>query len=177
MPLRDQAREIYLGSLHRVAIRPVLRRKLLAVGSHLRVGTAAYDLDNHRHLLIIAVGKAALPMTEGLLETLAQTLKPTHRLEGMVVCPAAPAAPDPRLVYRIGSHPVPDETAGEAATMILNLLHQATEDTLVFFLLSGGASAMIELPLSPALTLTELAAVHRALVHSGLSISRDEYPP
>jgi hydroxypyruvate reductase len=38
------------------------------------------------------------------------------------------------------------------------------------FLVSGGASAMMELPLDPEITLADTIAFHRALVHSGASI-------
>jgi hydroxypyruvate reductase len=44
------------------------------------------------------------------------------------------------------------------------------DDTLCIFLLSGGASAMMELPLDAAISLDDTIAFHRALVHSGASI-------
>ena len=44
-------------------------------------------------------------------------------------------------------------------------------DTLCLFLVSGGASAMMELPLDPAISLADTIAFHRTLVHSGASIA------
>ena len=46
----------------------------------------------------------------------------------------------------------------------------ALDETLCIFLLSGGASAMMELPLDAAISLDDTVAFHRALVHSGASI-------
>jgi hydroxypyruvate reductase len=48
--------------------------------------------------------------------------------------------------------------------------HRAPEDTLCLFLLSGGASAMMELPLDPSISLADTIAFHQALVLSGASI-------
>jgi len=42
--------------------------------------------------------------------------------------------------------------------------------TLVFFLLSGGASALVELPLDPAQTLEDVQKTHQALVTCGAPI-------
>ncbi|HEX3371240.1 MAG TPA: DUF4147 domain-containing protein, partial [Candidatus Acidoferrales bacterium] len=49
-------------------------------------------------------------------------------------------------------------------------LGRATEKTLVFFLLSGGGSALVELPLNPAITLGDFQALNRSLVTCGASI-------
>jgi hydroxypyruvate reductase len=54
---------------------------------------------------------------------------------------------------------------------MLHALGDASQDdALCIFLLSGGASAMMELPLDAALSLDDTVAFHRALVHSGASI-------
>src|SRR6267143_2065453 len=59
---------------------------------------------------------------------------------------------------------------GKAAEAILALLKKCDEKTLVFFLLSGGGSALVELPLDPAQTLEDVQNVHRALVTCGAPI-------
>jgi hydroxypyruvate reductase len=42
--------------------------------------------------------------------------------------------------------------------------------TLVFFLLSGGGSALVELPLDPLLTLSDMQQIHRVLIGCGAPI-------
>jgi hydroxypyruvate reductase len=57
------------------------------------------------------------------------------------------------------------------------MLHDLRNDeaapakTLVLFLVSGGASAMMELPLDPAISLEDTRSFYRELVHSGASIA------
>jgi hydroxypyruvate reductase len=46
----------------------------------------------------------------------------------------------------------------------------SANDTLCIFLVSGGASAMMELPLDPSISLADTVAFHRVLVHCGASI-------
>jgi len=70
----------------------------------------------------------------------------------------------------VGGHPVPNAESWMAAEAILALLKKCDEKTLVFFLLSGGGSALVELPLDPAQTLEDVQKLHRALVTCGAPI-------
>ena len=53
-------------------------------------------------------------------------------------------------------HPDPNEDSWRAAEAILALLRGADERSLVFFLLSGGGSALAELPIVPGMRLDDL---------------------
>ena len=70
----------------------------------------------------------------------------------------------------VAGHPVPDEGSFAAGRAILDLLATVNERTLVFFLLSGGGSALIEQPLDPAAGLEDMQALNRLLVTCGGSI-------
>ncbi len=70
----------------------------------------------------------------------------------------------------LGGHPVPDAESWNAAVAILDLLKTSDARTLVFFLLSGGGSALMELPLNESQTLPDLQQVYRALVTCGAPI-------
>jgi hydroxypyruvate reductase len=70
----------------------------------------------------------------------------------------------------VAGHPVPDKGSFEAGRAILDLLAATNRQTLVFFLLSGGGSALVELPLDPGVTLEDMQALNRVLVTCGASI-------
>ena len=74
-------------------------------------------------------------------------------------------------IFLPGAHPTPDADSLRAADAVLQMLGRATQNTAVLFLISGGASAMVERPLSNAITLDDLAAFSRALVCSGMGIT------
>jgi len=74
------------------------------------------------------------------------------------------------MKYFLGGHPIPNEESWKAAETVLALLKNSDEKTLVFFLLSGGGSALLELPLERSLTLEDVQQMNRTLVTCGASI-------
>src|SRR5256884_4948439 len=124
------------------------------------------DLRNFEKLRVVAIGKAAHAMVEGLTQVLA----PFVRMEGVVSAPTAARKPLAGMKYFMAGHPEPNAESWRAAEAILALLKKCDEKTLVFFLLSGGASALVELPLDPAQTLEDVQNMHRTLVTCGAPI-------
>jgi hydroxypyruvate reductase len=115
---------------------------------------------------VIAIGKAAHAMVEGF----GGLLGGEFRFEGIVSAPTPPARASEGMKYFVGGHPTPDEQSWRAAEAILASLKDCDEKTVVFFLLSGGGSALVELPLDPQQTLEDVRQLHRALVTCGAPI-------
>ena len=139
-----------------------LMRRLLPDGS----GPAEIDLSSYKRIFVIAMGKAAVPM----LDTLLERMKRRKGLRGICCCGQLPAKRNWRFRYFEGGHPLPNEDSLSAARAALAMLRKARKDTLVFFLISGGGSAMFDLPLDPQITLEETRAFHEALLGSGAPI-------
>src|SRR5271154_767031 len=167
--LKQIALRIFREAISAIDIPATMRRKLLVSGTTLRCGDAAVDLSEFDRVLVVALGKAARAMVGGLAAVLPSEL----RLAGIVVTPSgADVALEPAQVWRyfVAAHPVPDAESWKSAEAILELLKTCDARTLVFFLLSGGGSAMVELPLNAAQTLADVQQVHRALVACGAPI-------
>jgi len=92
------------------------------------------------------------------------------RVSGIVVAPVAPERRVPGMEYFVGGHPVPNAESWKSAEAILRLLESCDERSVVIFLLSGGGSALVELPLYDEMQLEDVQAVHRALVTCGAPI-------
>ncbi|MGB8495779.1 MAG: DUF4147 domain-containing protein [Candidatus Acidiferrum sp.] len=163
---KEIARRIFLQTLASIDIPRVMERKLLREGSRLILPDAAIDLAHIAKVYVVAIGKAAHAMATGL-ECI---LPPGTRLSGIVVAPVAPERRVPGMEYFVGGHPVPNAESWKSAEAILRLLESCDEGTVVIFLLSGGGSALVELPLSRELHLEDVQAVHRALVTCGAPI-------
>ena len=73
--------------------------------------------------------------------------------------------------YFLGGHPTPNAESIQAASAILKLLDAQNAASLVIFLLSGGGSSIVEKPIDDEITLDDLIATYRALVHSGAPIA------
>jgi hydroxypyruvate reductase len=106
-----------------------------------------------------------------MLEGLRSTLPADFGFAGIASAPTPPARPLPGMKYFVGGHPIPNEESWKAAEEILRLLATSDQRTLVFFLLSGGGSALTELPLDRRLTLREVQEFYRTLVTCGAPIA------
>jgi hydroxypyruvate reductase len=164
--LKQLARQIFQETLAAIDIPATMQRKLRREGTRLHSDGNVYDLREFDKLRVVATGKAAHAMVDGL----ALVLEPFLRFEGVVSAPTTPRKPLPGMKYFVGGHPIPNEESWKAAESVLALLKHCNERTLVFFLVSGGGSALVELPLERSLTLEDLQQMNRALVTCGASI-------
>jgi len=164
--LKQLARQIFHETLAAIDIPATMQRKLRRRGTVLACGDARIDLRNFEKLRVVAIGKAAHAMVEGL----EQVLAPFVRLEGVVSAPTPARKPARGMKYFVGGHPVPNAESWKAAEAILALLKRCDKKTLVFFLLSGGGSALVELPLDAAQTLEDVQKMYQALVTCGAPI-------
>jgi glycerate 2-kinase len=164
--LKQLARQIFQEALAGVDIGRTFEEKLGRQDRRISVEGLSVDLASYHTILAVAMGKASVGMARGLV----RQLGPEVRLEGVLAAPhdALEAVPGFRAIG--AGHPVPDEGSFEAARAILELLGKSDAATLVFFLLSGGSSALVELPLDPGVTLRDMQELHRVLVHCGARI-------
>ena len=175
--LKQLARDIFHETLAGVDIPSTFGRKLRRDGSRISIGDATtgagcttslpltIDLAAYRSIRAVAMGKAASAAARGLVACL-----PGVPIEGVLAAPHDALAEIPGFRAIGAGHPVPDEGSFAAARAILDLLAGADESTLLFFLLTGGSSALVELPLDPSITLPDLQQLHRLLVHCGAPI-------
>lgn len=125
------------------------------------------SLEGYKNVYVIALGKAALSMLHVLLTRLPEKL----HVRGVCSAPEIPKKRHRRIRYFAGGHPLPNEDSFAAARAALALLKRAKKDTFIFFLISGGGSAMMELPRDRRITLEDTIAFHETLVASGASIT------
>lgn len=112
---------------------------------------------------LVAAGKAAWQMAKAASNYLGERLE-----QGIVITKYGHVRGElPRIRCCEAGHPVPDEGSFDAARKALALTENLTKDDTVLFLLSGGGSALFELPLIPA---EELQDVTRQLLACGADI-------
>lgn len=171
--LHASATQIYtqaLGACHigsafdrRIHFDGNILHRLLPDGS----GPDTLDLTAYKRIFVIALGRDSLPM----LDTLLERMKRRKGLRGVCCAPTIPRKRNWRIRYFEGGHPLPNEDSFSAARAALALLRKAKKDTLVFFLISGGGSAMFDLPLDPKISLDDTREFHRVVVGCGAPIN------
>jgi hydroxypyruvate reductase len=161
------ARQIFLRTLESLDVPDSLSRCISCADRIVRCGDFEYDLRDASDLRVVAVGKAAHAMLDGLLTMLPEKIA----FSGIVSAPAAPKNRHRGFRYFEGGHPTPNQQSLLAGESALNLLRGCTTRTLVMVLISGGGSALMELPLLRGLSLADVQQMNRALVTCGASIS------
>ena len=171
-PLHATATEIFTGALAACDIPSALDRRLRFEGNLLKrllpdgSGPDEINLSNYKRIFVIAIGKAAGPM----LDVLLSRMKRRKGLRGICCSKYLPGKRNWRFRYFEGGHPLPNDDSFAAARATLALLKKAKKDTLIFFLISGGGSAMFDLPLDPQISLADTIAFHNVLLGSGAPI-------
>lgn len=164
--MKEIAQRIFRNTLAAVDVRVALEYNLERRGPFIYVGGQHIDLRQYREILAVAVGKAAFAMAEGLDAVLA----PDFRARGILAIPLPPARALLGWEIVVAGHPVPTAASLAAGEAILQLLKQTSEHTLIFFLLSGGGSSLVEFPLDPSISLADLQRLHHILVTCGAPI-------
>ncbi|MEX2422508.1 MAG: DUF4147 domain-containing protein [Acidimicrobiia bacterium] len=110
---------------------------------------------------LIAIGKASRPMARAAIDVLGDRL-----VHGVIVDPDP--APLPPFEVHVGSHPLPDE-ASEAAGRAALAIAERTDHDHLLVLVSGGGSAMAEVPKRP-LDIATVASIVDRLMAAGTPI-------
>jgi hydroxypyruvate reductase len=171
--LKQLARQIFHETLAAINIPAAMQRKLWRDGTILHCGDElVVELSGFSRVCVVAIGKAAHAMVEGLAPVMAGFGGGAGmKVGGIVSAPTAPVKGVDGLKYFIGGHPIPNQASLDAGRAILDELKSCDERTLVFFLLSGGGSALVELPIDTAATLEDVQGLYSALVTCGAPIA------
>ncbi|HQU15522.1 MAG TPA: DUF4147 domain-containing protein [Gammaproteobacteria bacterium] len=153
---------------HRHRLLVVLQAALGAVDGATCVGRALQGELPGGTLHLVAVGKAACAMTRGALGAVAGRV-----CRGLVITKSGHVdsglCAQQGIHCREAGHPVPDRASLAAGAALLQFIQQTPMNDPLWFLISGGASSLVEV-LPDGLSLEDLAGVNRWLLASGLDI-------
>src|SRR5712692_2783760 len=168
--MRDTAREIFTSALRKASIENAFARNVHCERRVLRIVDDLHDLDSYQRVFVVSIGKAAHTMAAALETQVGSSL------EGIVATAVDAASRMPTsqvrgFRYFRGGHPTPTEESIRAAGAILNSLTALDSTALAIFMISGGGSSIVERPVDDEISLPDLAAAYRTLVHSGAPIA------
>jgi hydroxypyruvate reductase len=166
---RQHSEQIFRAALEAADPFSSIKRFLRREDGSLRIADCDYDIANGR-VFVIAVGKAALPMADAAYDVLGDALYAAGVISkrGGVTLEKSLLSTHENARLMTGSHPVSGEDSVRATAELLRRLEETTEDDLVLFLISGGASALLT---QPAVSLADWQLLVNALLASGCTIN------
>lgn len=163
--MREKARAIFARALAEASVASGFKRHVNCERGILRVREDLYDLHSYSRVLVISLGKAGDTMVEALSAEVGASL------EGIVASSVHPESQVRGFRYFHGGHPTPNAESVQAATAMLRAVEAQPASALVIFLISGGGSSIVEKPIDDEISLDDLIATYRTLVHSGAPIA------
>jgi glycerate 2-kinase len=163
-PLRRDAKKIFLHAVHAADPQKILSSQVSLQDKILRIGERKYSLSQYKRIFVAGTGKASAPMAVNLEKILG-----TRITGGWINVKYGHSQRLKRIRIQEAGHPLPDEKGLEGAKEMVRMLSPLTEDDLVIFLISGGGSALLPLPVE-GITLAEKQATTNQLLSCGANI-------
>lgn len=143
-------------------------RMIKVYHNSLEVQGKTFEIKNKLH--IFATGKAASFEADAFLKILDNSPLINHLEQVVSYTKHGHTVNNDRIEQLTGSHPVLTEENINKTRIFLKKLQNIHKDDTVVFLLSGGASALLELP-NPDLDFLKLQRIHKSLLSSGKGIN------
>lgn len=166
-PIND-LRSIFFKALESVDPYAMIRNSVNIKGDILTIdslhGRLHEDLAAFQSILVLGMGKASIKMARAVEETLKERIS-----HGAVITRTGQAEELKRIRVLEAGHPIPDERSIRGAEILFDLAMKADEKTLIINLVSGGGSALFDLP-KEGITLTDLQDTTKVLLQCGATI-------
>lgn len=159
---RRNLMRVFASALAAVDPEAAVKAALVREGDVLTLDERRLDLAHFERGVVLAFGKAAVPMARGITSVL------TGLPVDGVVASNNPESIDGLEVLR-SSHPVPDSLSVDAARRLVENASTAGPGDLVIVGVSGGGSALLTLP-AAGIALDDLATTTGALLKCGATI-------
>lgn len=150
----------------------------LTISNNLSSQHVQYNLLEFSKVLIIGGGKATAGLTGAVIKKIGEIVKCYGSINvpkgqesqwGDSINFTSTSGIESKIAVVYASHPIPDNNGIKGTQKIIELVSQASRDTLVLVIISGGGSALMPLPKSP-ITLSALQALNDVLLKCGASI-------
>lgn len=162
---RRAALDVLAAALEAADPRKAVVHSLRREGDTLCVAEKRYDLRQYDRVLVVGAGKAGAAMAAGVEDVLGDRVS-----GGVVNVKYGHVAPTRRVEIHEAAHPVPDESGLAGTRRMVELLREAGPRDLIITVISGGGSALMDLPVD-GITLDEMKALTDAMLRSGATIN------
>lgn len=152
-----EAADTYLGTKRVVSLDQDVKT--------LRIADESFKLSEIGNIYVIGAGKGSFPIVRALDEILGDKIT-----DGIVAIKDYEEIRELASVHVIKSgHPVPDINSIKAGDIVVDIAKKVKADDLVFACMTGGCSALMEIPVD-GVSLEDLINLNKLLLHTGAVI-------
>ncbi|HXF39472.1 MAG TPA: DUF4147 domain-containing protein [Blastocatellia bacterium] len=162
--LTNILKQIFLEVLRETEPGSVIARSVSIDRDRLIVGDEQISLEGHTEVVVIGLGKASLKMGASIEPILGERFT-----RGILVTDRG-APIEVRSEVIVAGHPLPDANSLIAGQRITDLIETCADDALIIFLISGGGSSLVELPIDRGISLEDFRLTNKILTTCGASI-------
>lgn len=162
--LTNILKQLFLETLREIEPASVITRSVSVDHDRLIVGDKQISLEGHSDVVVIGLGKASLKMGASIERILGERLR-----RGILVTDRG-APIEVRSEVIVAGHPLPDANSLIAGQRIADLIESCADDALMIFLISGGGSSLVELPIDRGISLEDFRLTNKVLTTCGASI-------
>ncbi len=162
--MRNHANSILSEAISAVDPSACIYRAVNKDGRDIVINNRSYDLSRYDHIYAIAFGKAAISMSKAIEDILGDSLT-----DGIAVTKHGFGGSLLKMKVYESGHPMPDDHSVAAGKTVHSFLERTGERDLIFFLISGGGSALITLP-RKGVTITDIVKLTDSLMRAGATI-------
>ncbi len=137
-----------------------LKNNILTVSGH------SYDLDKYKNIYLLGSGKAVVPMAVEIQKLLKEKIS-----NALIIGAYSSDVKLDNGIYFKSSHPVPTNKSLQAGRALQDTMASFTQDDLFIYLLSGGNSALVELPEEP-ISLAEFQEATSLMLKGAMPIEK-----
>ena len=160
----EHVQDLVAASLAAVDPEVAVRRYLRLKADTITVADTPYELEADSRVFIVGAGKAGVAMARAAVKVLG-----TRLAGGVMAVPDLPPGDGQGIAWIQGGHPLPTRGSLNAGRRMAEMLGSTRPQDLVLVLLSGGGSALLELP-AEGVNLEDLRTTTDMLLRSGASI-------
>jgi glycerate 2-kinase len=162
---RERVLPILSAALEAVDPLTAVERALVREDDRLHLAEQVYDLSRVERVIVVGAGKAGARMAQAVEQVLGDRLT-----AGAVTVKRGFAEPTRTIRIQEAGHPIPDEAGVEGTRRIAELVEGAGVNDLVICLISGGGSALLQLP-AEDISLADTQHLTDAMLRAGATIN------
>ena len=163
MSTKDDILKMFDSAIEAVLPKNAINNSLKLDNNSLTVLDKSYNLDSYKDIYLCGSGKASYLMAQEIENILGSKIG-----SGVVVSPIENAKLNFSSHYH-STHPIPTQKSINASKVMLKELEKMSSEDLLIYCLSGGSSALLELPVD-GITLDDFAKSTKILLENGFAI-------